>query len=214
MSEPTQKVTSESSAIVAEGDEFASLLRKEFKPQTDRARQEVETAVMTLAREALESAAIVSTDAVGSIQNIIAEIDKKLSAQINEILHHKDFQALEGSWRGLHYLLNNSETDSMLKIRVLNISKKELHKTLKRFKGASWDQSPLFKKLYEEEYGQLGGEPFASIIADYAFDHSPPRRRDPRRAGENCGSLPRPRIYSGGAHLAPNGILSGARQPP
>src|SRR5512140_3522794 len=106
MSDQTQKVGAEAPVAVATGDEFASLLRKEFKPQTERAREEVETAVMTLAREALDSSAVVGSDAVVSIQNIIAEIDKKLSAQINEILHHEDFQALEGSWRGLHYLVN------------------------------------------------------------------------------------------------------------
>ena len=110
---------------------------------------------------------------VASIQAIVAEIDKKLSAQVNEILHNSDFQDLEGSWRGLHYLVNNSETDTMLKIRVLNISKKDLQKTLKRFKGAAWDQSPIFKKLYEQEYGQLGGEPYACVVSDYYFDHSP-----------------------------------------
>jgi type VI secretion system protein ImpC len=174
MSDATQKVTPEAQTLVVEGDEFASLLRKEFKPQTDRAREEVESAVLTLAREALASTVTVSADAVASIQAIIAEIDRRLSAQINEILHEPNFQSLEGSWRGLHYLVNNTETDSMLKIRVMNISKKELHKTLKRFKGASWDQSPLFKKIYEQEYGQLGGEPYACLVADYGFDHSPP----------------------------------------
>ncbi len=174
MSEETQKVAPEAQSGVEVSDEFANLLRKEFKPQTDRAREEVESAVLTLAREALGSSAIVSSDAVASIQSIIAEIDRKLSAQVNEILHEPSFQTLEGSWRGLHYLVNNTETDTMLKIRVMSISKKEVHKTLKRFKGASWDQSPLFKKLYEEEYGQLGGEPYACLVADYAFDHSPP----------------------------------------
>jgi type VI secretion system protein ImpC len=74
----------------------------------------------------------------------------------------------------LHYLVNNTETDEMLKIRVLNISKKELGKTLKKFKGTSWDQSPIFKKFYEEEYGQFGGEPIGCIVGDYYFDHSPP----------------------------------------
>src|SRR5262249_10571131 len=71
------------------------------------------------------------------------------------------------------HLVSNSETDEQLKIRVMNISKKDLHKTLKKFKGASWDQSPIFKKLYEEEYGQLGGEPYGTIVGDYHFDHSP-----------------------------------------
>jgi type VI secretion system protein ImpC len=156
-----------------EAGEFASLLKKNFKPQSDRAREEVESAVLTLAQQALSTTALVSSDAVASIQRIIAEIDKKLSEQINQVLHHQDFQALEGSWRGLHYLVNNTETDTMLKIRVMNISKKDLHKTLKKFKGAAWDQSPIFKKLYEQEYGQLGGEPYGCIVGDYYVDHSP-----------------------------------------
>ncbi|MEJ2691753.1 MAG: type VI secretion system contractile sheath large subunit, partial [Candidatus Thiodiazotropha sp.] len=81
---------------------------------------------------------------------------------------------LEGSWRGLHYLVNNTETDEMLKIRVMNISKQELGKTLKKYKGTAWDQSPIFKKIYEEEYGQLGGEPIGCLLGDYHFDHTPP----------------------------------------
>jgi type VI secretion system protein ImpC len=171
MSDATQRAPE--AAQTTTSDDFTLLLKKEFKPQTERAREEVESAVMTLAREALSSSATVSADAAASIQSIIAELDRKLSEQVNEILHQKDFQSLEGSWRGLHHLVNNSETDTMLKIRVMNISKKDVHKTLKRFKGAAWDQSPLFKKLYEEEYGQLGGEPFGTLVADYFFDHSP-----------------------------------------
>jgi type VI secretion system protein ImpC len=156
-----------------ETNEFASLLNKEFKPQSERAREEVETAVATLAQQALATTATISGDVVASIQSIIAELDRKLSLQVNEIMHNEEFQSLEGSWRGLHYLVNNSETDTMLKIRVLNVSKKDLAKTLKRFKGAAWDQSPIFKKLYEQEYGQLGGEPYACVVSDYYFDHSP-----------------------------------------
>ncbi|HET9958659.1 MAG TPA: type VI secretion system contractile sheath large subunit, partial [Polyangiaceae bacterium] len=173
MSEATEKAVAQPGVLTQEGNDFTALLNKEFKPQSDRAREEVESAVMTLARQALSSTATFSSDAVMSIQAIIAELDRKLTEQVNEILHHKDFQALEGSWRGLHHLVNNSETDSMLKIRVMNVSKKDVHKTLKRFKGAAWDQSPLFKKLYEEEYGQLGGEPYACLVSDYYFDHSP-----------------------------------------
>jgi type VI secretion system protein ImpC len=105
---------------------------------------------------------------------MIAEIDAKLTGQVNEILHHADFQKLEGSWRGLHYLINNTETDEMLKIRVMNISKKDLGKTLKRFKGVAWDQSPLFKRVYEEEYGQFGGEPIGAMVGDYYFNQTPP----------------------------------------
>ena len=153
--------------------EFSSLLKKEFKPKSDRAQDAVESAVRTLAEQALSATGVISDDALNTIDAIIAAIDKKLSEQVNLILHHEDFQQLEGAWRGLHHLVNNTETDEQLKIRVLNISKKELGKNLKKFKGTAWDQSPVFKKFYEEEYGQFGGEPYGAIVGDYYFDHSP-----------------------------------------
>ena len=160
-------------AVAIEADEFASLLQKEFRPKTDRARAEVENAVRTLAEQALASTVVVSEDVIRTVEAIVAEIDKKLSEQINRVMHHEDFRQIEGSWRGLHYLVSNTETDEMLKIRVLNIAKKDLHKTLKKYKGTAWDQSPVFKKMYEEEYGQFGGEPFGCLLGDYYFDHSP-----------------------------------------
>ncbi len=98
---------------------------------------------------------------------------RKLTEQINLIIHHEDFQQLESAWRGLHHLVNNTETDEMLKIQVFNISKKELGRTLKKFRGTAWDQSPIFKKVYEEEYGQFGGEPYGVLVGDYYFDHGP-----------------------------------------
>lgn len=158
---------------IAEAGGFAALLQQEFKPRTDRAREAVESAVATLAAQALEQTVLISDDIVRTIESMIAEIDRKLTEQVNLILHHADFQKLEGAWRGLHHLVTNTETDEMLKIRVMNISKKELHKTVKKFKGTAWDQSPIFKKVYEEEYGQFGGEPFGCLVGDYYFDHSP-----------------------------------------
>jgi len=160
--------------VTVEGSDFASLLSKEFKPKSDEARSAVETAVQTLAANALANAKLISSDTVASIEAMVAAIDRKLSEQVNLILHHEDFQKLESAWRGLHYMVNNTETDEQLKIRVMSISKQDLGKTLKRYKGTAWDQSPLFKKLYEEEYGQFGGEPFGAIVGDYHFDHSPP----------------------------------------
>ena len=160
--------------LTLEGNEFASLLQKEFKPKTDEAKSAVEQAVQTLAQQALSQTGLIGTDAVKSIEAIIAALDRKLTEQVNLILHHEDFQKLEGAWRGLHYLVNNTETDEMLKIRVLNISKNDLGKTLKKFMGTAWDQSPLFKKLYGEEFGQFGGEPYGCLVGDYHFDHSPP----------------------------------------
>ncbi|WP_295391339.1 type VI secretion system contractile sheath large subunit [uncultured Thiodictyon sp.] len=153
---------------------FAALLQQEFKPRSDKAREAVEDAVAILASQALAQTALISDDAVRSIESMIAEIDRKLTQQVNLIIHHEDFQQLEGAWRGLSHLVNNTETDEMLKIRVMNISKKDALKTLKKFKGTAWDQSPLFKKLYEEEYGQFGGEPFGCLVGDYHFDQSPP----------------------------------------
>ena len=175
MAETNQEAQGQSGATATlEGGDFSALLQKEFKPKTDHARAAVENAVKTLAEQVLADTAVVSDDAIMSIQSIIAEIDKKLTEQINMIMHHEDFQKLEGAWRGLHYLVNHTETDEQLKIRVLNISKNDLGKTLKKYKGTAWDQSPLFKKLYEEEYGQFGGEPYGCLVGDYHFDHSPP----------------------------------------
>jgi type VI secretion system protein ImpC len=157
-----------------ETSDFSALLQKEFKPKSDRAREEVETAVRTLAAQVLEDKDLIADDAVNSINAIVAEIDRKLAEQINLIMHNPQFQALEASWRGLHYLVNNTETDEMLKIKVFNVSKKDLAKSLKKYKGTAWDQSPIFKKVYELEYGQLGGEPYGCLVGDYYFDHSAP----------------------------------------
>jgi type VI secretion system protein ImpC len=156
-----------------EATDFTSLLQKEFKPKTDTAKEAVASAVQTLAEHALSNTTLIGSDALRTIESIIAAIDKKLTEQINLVIHHQDFQNLESAWRGLHHLVNNTETDEMLKIRVLNISKKDLSRTLKKFKGTAWDQSPIFKKFYEEEYGQFGGEPYGCLVGDYHFDHSP-----------------------------------------
>ena len=160
--------------VTYEGGDFASLLQKEFKPRSDEAKSAVEAAVQTLAQQALGQTQLIGKDVTQTINAMIAAIDQKLTEQVNLILHHADFQKIEGAWRGLHYMVNNTESDEHLKIRVMDISKQELGKTLKRFKGAAWDQSPLFKKVYEEEYGQFGGEPFGALVGDYHFDQSPP----------------------------------------
>ena len=163
----------ETATVTTETNEFAALLNREFKPKSDRAREAVENAVQTLAQQALSHTALVSDDALRSIEAMIAAIDRKLTEQVNLILHHEDFQGLESAWRGLHHLVTNTETDEQLKIKVFNISKKELGRTLKKFRGTAWDQSPIFKKVYEEEFGQFGGEPFGLLVGDYYFDHSP-----------------------------------------
>ncbi len=160
-------------AAQLEVSDLDSLLKKEFKPKTDQAKEAVEKAVRTLAEQALAQSTLISADTVQTIEAMIAQLDKTLTEQVNLILHHEDFQRLEGAWRGLHYLVSNTETDELLKIRVMNVSKKDLAKTVKRFKGVAWDQSPIFKSIYEAEYGVLGGEPYGCLVGDYYFDHGP-----------------------------------------
>lgn len=173
MAELEKEAAGGEEAVAFGSSDFENLLKKEFRPKSDQAKTAVEQAVKTLAQQALANTALVSDDALRTIESIVAQIDQKLTEQVNEILHHPDFQQLESAWRGLHYLVNNTETDEMLKIRVMNISKKDMHKTLRKYKGTAWDQSPIFKKIYEEEFGQFGGEPYGSLVADYHFDHSP-----------------------------------------
>jgi type VI secretion system protein ImpC len=120
--------------------------------------------------EVLEGSITVARDTESMINARIAQIDHLLSLQVNEILHHADFQRLESSWRGLKYLLSQSETGTMLKVKVLNVSKKELLRDLQR--APEFDQSALFKKVYEEEYGVFGGTPFGALVGDYYFDKS------------------------------------------
>jgi type VI secretion system protein ImpC len=121
--------------------------------------------------QVLEGSMTVSRDAEAMINARIAQIDHLISIQLNEILHHAEFQKLEGSWRGLKYLMDSSETGVGLKIKVLNVNKKELLKDLQR--AAEFDQSALFKKVYEEEFGVFGGAPFGALIGDYHFGKSP-----------------------------------------
>jgi type VI secretion system protein ImpC len=121
--------------------------------------------------QVLDGSMTVAKDAEMMINARIAQIDHLLSIQLNEILHHPQFQKLEGSWRGLKYLMDNSETGVGLKIRVFNASKKELLRDIE--KAPEFDQSALFKKIYEEEYGVFGGAPFGALVGDFEFGKHP-----------------------------------------
>jgi type VI secretion system protein ImpC len=156
-----------------EADEFSQLLKQNFKPRTERAATEVENAVKTLVEQALADTSLIKSDVLDTIEEMIAQLDKKLSAQMNAIMHAPEFQQIESAWRGLKYLVFQSETDAMLKIRVMNVSKPELYRHLRQYPNAAWDQSPLFKKVYEEEFGTLGGQPYGCLIGDYYFSHQP-----------------------------------------
>jgi type VI secretion system protein ImpC len=156
-----------------EAEDFTAVLKQSFKPRSERAATEVENAVNTLVKQALTDTSVIKDDVLDTVEEIIARLDEKLTAQVNAILHAPEFQQMESAWRGLNYLVFNSETDANLKIRVMNISKNEIYRNLRLFPGARWDQSPLFKKVYEQEFGQLGGEPYGCLICDYHFSHLP-----------------------------------------
>ncbi|MCY0095190.1 type VI secretion system contractile sheath large subunit [Hoeflea ulvae] len=152
--------------------EFSSLLKQSFKPKTERAATEVDNAITTLVKTALADSEVIQEDVLDTIGEMIRRLDEQLSAQLNEVMHAPEFQAVESAWNGLNYLSTNSETDSTLKLRVMNVSKSELYRDLKSYPGAKWDQSPLFKKLYEAEFGQLGGQPYGALVGDFYFDHT------------------------------------------
>ena len=155
-------------------DDFAALLKKEFKPSDDVRANRIETAVATLAQQALADANVIGNDVFSTMDAMRAALDRKLTEQVNQIIHNPDFQQLESAWRGLNYLVMNTSTGKDMKIRVLNVSKDETRKMFRQFRDAAWDQSPLFKKIYESEFGQLGGQPYGAFVCDYAFDHSAP----------------------------------------
>ncbi len=191
---PEQQTNQAQEAATIELNDFEALLNKEFRPKTDEARSAVQQAVGTLATQALGKANLISEDVISTVESMIAELDKKLSAQMNLILHHPEFQKLESAWRGLHYLVSNTETDSRLKIRVMNISKDEIAKSIRKFKGAAWDQNPLFKKLYEDEFGSPGGEPFGALVADFYFSHLPKDVEILKGMGQICAASHCPMI--------------------
>lgn len=172
----TEQVQGSSAATETEfaPDDFAALLRKEFKPSDDARANRIEQAVSTLAQQALADATIIGDDVFTTMDALRAAIDRKLTDQVNQIIHHPDYQKLESAWRGLNYQVMNTSTGKDLKIRVLNISKDECRKMFRQYRDAAWDQSPLFKKVYESEFGQLGGQPYGAFVCDYAFDHSGP----------------------------------------
>src|SRR6266851_10211846 len=135
--------------------------------QREQSRQQITTLVEEVMRGTLR----VSKDVESTINARIGDIDALLSAQLNEIMHHRDFQRLEASWRGLRFLVMSSETSTMLKIKVLNASKDDLRKDLER--ATEFDQSAMFKKIYEEEFGTFGGAPFGALVGDYEFGRHP-----------------------------------------
>src|SRR5277367_2880522 len=141
------------------------------RPQSAKEAERSKDYFQQFVAQVVKPGQVVAKDAETNIKYWIGEIDKKLSGQLNEIMHQPEFQKLEGTWRGLNYLVKQSKTGDTLKVRVLNCSKRDLFKDLE--KAVEFDQSALFKKVYEAEYGQLGGQPYGMLIGDYEFGRHP-----------------------------------------
>ena len=137
--------------------------------QTERDR--AQDLIKALTEEALKGTVTFSRNLSQTFDRAIAAIDAKVSEQLNQIMHHERFSKLEGSWRGLHYLVMNSETGTSLKLRLLQMSKREMSRDLQR--AVEFDQSTIFKKIYENEFGTPGGEPYGALIGDYEWSNHP-----------------------------------------
>ena len=166
-----QKAAPQATEQVLEKGLLDQIVEEGRMGKDEGAKERGKDLVKEFVAQVLEGSMTVTKDAETMINQRIAQIDHLLSIQVNEILHHPTFQKLEASWRGLKYMLDQSETNDKLKIKVLNVSKRELLKDLQR--APEFDQSALFKKVYEEEFGVFGGAPFAALIGDYQFGKHP-----------------------------------------
>ncbi len=170
---PETQKTAGSSAVVEQAAESTLLdqIVEQGRFADPAARERGKNLIKEFVAQVLEGSMTLGRDADQMISARVAQIDHLVSIQLNEILHNQQFQKLEGTWRGLKYLLDQSETGTQLKIRILNASKKDLLRDLQR--APEFDQSAMFKKVYEEEYGLFGGEPFGALVGDYEFSKHP-----------------------------------------
>jgi type VI secretion system protein ImpC len=171
MSKPEKAAATSAEAKTTESSLLDQIVDQGRFGKEQVARERGRDMVKEFVAQVLEGEMKLSRDADATINARVAQIDHLISLQLNEILHHPAFQKLEGSWRGIKYMMDQSETSSMLKIRVLNVSKKELLRDLQR--APEFDQSVMFKKVYEDEFGIFGGEPFGALVGDYEFSKHP-----------------------------------------
>jgi type VI secretion system protein ImpC len=171
MSKPEKAASQAAEAKTTESSLLDQIVEQGRFGKEQVARERGRDMVKEFVAQVLEGEMKLSRDADATINARVAQIDHLISLQLNEIMHHPAFQKLEGSWRGIKYMMGQSETSAMLKIRVLNVSKKELLRDLQR--APEFDQSVMFKKVYEDEFGIFGGEPFGALIGDYEFSKHP-----------------------------------------
>jgi len=165
------KATAPAAAPAAAEAQEVSLLDQVLSATKQTERSRAEELMKTLVDQALAGVVSFDKNVTKTINATIKAIDEKLSTQLAAVMHHPNFQKLEGTWRGLNYLVMNSETSAMLKIKVLNVPKRELFNDVD--KAVEFDQSQIFKKLYENEFGTPGGEPYGALIGDYEFINHP-----------------------------------------
>lgn len=171
MAEETTEQEMESSTDLQELSLLDKIVQMGRMVRSDAQVPYAKDMISELVSQILDEGMTVSADTAAMINNRIAEIDELITKQLNEIMHHSDFQKLEATWRGMNYLVMNTETGTMLKLRVLNVTQKELLDDLE--KAVEFDQSVLFKMVYEAEYGTFGGHPYTMLVADYSFGRHP-----------------------------------------
>ncbi|MHC5540785.1 type VI secretion system contractile sheath large subunit, partial [Singulisphaera rosea] len=171
MSGAAEQSQTTSSAETQETSLLDQIISQGRMARDDEQRALAKDLIGTFVDQVMAGTMKVSKDTQAMVNARIADIDKLISKQLNAILHHEDFQKLEASWRGLHYLVHQSETSTSLKLKVMNTSKKDLLKDMER--APEFDQSALFKKVYEEEFGTFGGSPFGALVGDYEFTRHP-----------------------------------------
>jgi len=152
-------------------DDQGDILDRVISATKQTSADDTKDLIRNLLEEVQEGTVVWDRNIAKTINQAIALIDSRISSQLSEIIHDESFKKLEGSWRGLNYLVNNSETSTNLKIRVLNVTKREVYKDLDR--AVEFDQSDTFKKVYENEFGTPGGEPYGALIGDFEFTNHP-----------------------------------------
>lgn len=166
-----QATTAPEAAAIAEAGLLDQIVEQSKVARSDAEHARAKDIISELAREVLDGTVVVSDNLNLTLDARVAELDRIISEQLSAVMHAPEFQQLESSWRGLHYLCQQTSTGTMLKVKVLNAPKKDL---VRDFKSAiDFDQSALFKKVYEEEFGTFGGAPFGALIGDYSIGRQP-----------------------------------------
>jgi type VI secretion system protein ImpC len=172
MNQQTATAAAPSAAQASAGTSLLDeIVEKSKVAKSDSEHARAKDLIGELVHQVMDGTVVVSDNLSATIDARIAELDRLLSAQLSEVMHAPEFQRMESTWRGLNYLCKESNTGSTIKIRVLNANKREI---VRDFKAASeFDQSALFKKVYEEEFGTFGGAPFGTLIGDFELTRQP-----------------------------------------